>query len=91
MKRLALWLAAGVLALQVTVVPDPLVDGNYRIYGGKRQEYKGDLVKDPLIPGQYRIYTNNGKWEGDARIAPLPSAPKAPSGVTIRPNPSRTK
>jgi hypothetical protein len=54
----------------VTVKPDPVIPGNYRVYDSKGQ-LKETLRPDPLIPGQYRIEDKNGNPAGTIRPDPL--------------------
>lgn len=54
----------------LTVQPDPLIEGNYRVTdsNGKQVEY---WRKDPLVDGQMRIYDTNGRLKGTIREDPL--------------------
>jgi hypothetical protein len=54
----------------VTIKPDPVIPGNYRVYDSKGQ-LKETWKADPLIPGQYRIEDRNGKPAGTIRPDPL--------------------
>jgi len=66
----ALCLAGGKGSGSVTVKPDPVVYGNYRVYDSKGN-LKEILKPDPVIPGQYRIEDRNGKPAGMIKPDPL--------------------
>jgi hypothetical protein len=54
----------------VTIKPDPVIPGNYRVYDSKGQ-LKETWKADPLIPGQYRIEDRKGKPAGFIKPDPL--------------------
>ena len=54
----------------VTVKPDPVTPGSYRVYDGKGP-LKQTLKPDPVIPGQYRIEDRSGKPAGFIKPDPV--------------------
>jgi hypothetical protein len=72
MKRYlqALAIAALVIQATVTVKPDPVVPGNYRVYDSKGN-FKETIKPDPVVPGQYRIEDKDGKPAGFIKPDPL--------------------
>jgi hypothetical protein len=91
MKRwavaLMLWVAVPAFAAgkgstsgAVTVKPDPVVPGNYRVYDSKGN-LKETLKPDPVIPGQFRIEDKDGKPAGF--IKPDPLNPGQYRGTTL--------
>jgi hypothetical protein len=69
----------------VTVKPDPVVPGNYRVYDSKGN-LKETLKPDPVVPGQYRIEDSKGKPAGFIKPDPL-----VPGGYQSTPSPSPKK
>jgi hypothetical protein len=69
----------------VTIKPDPVIPGNYRVYDNKGQ-LKETWKADPLIPGQYRIEDSKGKPAGTIRPDPL-----VPGGYRVTPSQSPKK
>ena len=65
----------------VTVKPDPVIPGNYRVYDSKAQ-LKQTLKPDPVIPGQYRIEDRSGK-----PAEYLKPDPVSPGGYKSTPSP----
>jgi hypothetical protein len=54
----------------VTVKPDPISPGNYRVFDNKGQ-LKETWKADPVVPGQFRIEDKDGKPAGMIKPDPL--------------------
>ena len=54
----------------VTVKPDPVIPGNYRVYDSKGN-WTGTVKPDPVVPGQWKIEDSKGGPAGMIKPDPL--------------------